>query len=653
MKSPVIFILLAISFLAYPVLAFEPDSSKRPSYAPGELLVKYKSSVHAAATEFYRTQWDINILRRFKTTRAQYLKLPKEMTVKEALEIFKDDPNVEYAEPNYYRHSSFTPDDTYFDRQWGLHNTGQNVNGASGTADADIGAPEAWDITTDGGTFVIAVVDTGVDYSHPDLYDNIWSNTGEIPDNGLDDDGNGYVDDVRGWDFVSNDNAPMDLNDHGTHVAGIAAAKGNNAIGITGVCWAANIMPLRFLDENGIGTVADEISAIDYAMENGAHIINASFGSYADSKFEYDAISSANSAGILFVAASGNDSLNNDASPFYPASYNLANIISVTATDQDDNLSLFSNYGAASVDVGAPGENILSTIPGAGYQFARGTSMATPHVAGLAALIWEDNPGLTHIEIKSIILNSVETKASLYGKVVTNGRIDASNAFADLPPQAPVGLGATPVSGSQISLSWTDNASNESGFKIERKTGIGGTYNQIAIGFANETSYSDPGLSEKTTYYYRVRAYGLNGDSDYSNEADATTFLATPSSLSATAAGISKINLSWTDNSSNESGLKIERKTGSGAIYTQIAVIAVDQTSYNDTGLTEATTYYYRVRAYDTAGDSVYSNEANATTDSKSSGSGGGGCFIATAGFGSYVDINYRLRPSVRLLPLD
>jgi subtilisin family serine protease len=168
----------------------------------------------------------------------------------------------------------------------------------------------------------------------------MWSNTGEIPDNDSDDDGNGYVDDVRGWDFFGNDKDPMDLHvhGHGTHVAGIAAAEGDNAIGITGVCWTARIMPLRFLDADGYGTVADEISAIDYAIANGAHIISASFGSVTYSQSEYNAISRANSEGILFIAAAGNDSLNNDTSPFYPASYNLPNIISVAATDQDDNL---------------------------------------------------------------------------------------------------------------------------------------------------------------------------------------------------------------------------------------------------------------------------------------------------------------------------
>ncbi len=652
MKKLVILILLFICFLADNILAIEPDSSKRPSYAPGELLVKHKRSVRAAATQYYRTQWDISALRTFRVTGVQHVKLPRWMTVEAALEIYLDDRDVEYAEPNYYRHTCAIPDDTDFDLLWGLHNTGQYVHGTSGAPDADIDAPEAWDITTGSSDIVIAVVDTGVDYSHPDLSNNIWSNTGETPDNEIDDDGNGYVDDVLGWDFFGNDKDPMDLNGHGTHMAGITAAEGDNAIGITGVCWTARIMPLRFLDENGIGKVADEISAIDYAIANGAHIINASFGSDTYSQSEYDAISRANSEGVLFMAAAGNDSLNNDTSPFYPASYNLPNIISVAATDQNDNLTWFSNYGPTTVDVGAPGVNIYSTSPDTGYGYMHGTSVATPHVTGLAALIWGYNSSLTHMEIKDIILNGVDIKPTLNGKTVTGGRINAFNAFAGSRPQEPNGLAATTESGSRISLSWIDNSPNESRFEIERKARPGGTYSRIANVAADETSYSNTGLSERTTYHYQVRAINSAGNSDYSNEADATTILAGPSKLSAVDASTSKINLSWADNSSYESGFQIERKTGTGATYSQIADIAADQTSFSDTGLNKATTYYYRVRAYDTDEDSDYSNEADATTGSKSSG-GGGACFINTADFGSCVDRNDRLRPSVRLLPPD
>jgi subtilisin family serine protease len=227
-----------------------------------------------------------------------------------------------------------------------------------------VDGPEAWDVTQGSSTVVIAVMDTGVDYNHPDLAGNIWSNPGEVAGNTLDDDNNGYVDDIRGWDFVDDDNDPVDVQGHGTHVSGTIAAVGNNGIGVTGVCWQAKIMPLRTFDAfSGGATSARIIAAIGYAVNKGAKVINASFGGPDYSQAEYDALSSANSAGVLFVAAAGNETANNDTTPAYPAGYNLANIISVAATDQNDGLTYFSNYGATSVHVAAPGQNIYSTVP--------------------------------------------------------------------------------------------------------------------------------------------------------------------------------------------------------------------------------------------------------------------------------------------------
>jgi len=341
-----------------------PPEVRRP-YVPGELLVRYRAGAAASRPERFRRLLGIETERRFSHLRIHQVRLPPGLTVEEALEIYRDDPDVEYAEPNYLRYATARiPDDTEFTKLWGLKNTGQTVNGTGGTPDADIDGPEAWDLTTGSSGVVIAVLDSGVAHTHPDLADNIWSNSGEIAGNGIDDDGNGYVDDVCGWDFVDNDNDPTDPYGHGTHVAGTIAAMGDNGTGTVGVCWTARIMPLRFLNTFGYGTVADEISAIEYAIANGAKVINASYGSSGFSQPEYDAIEDAGAAGILFVAAAGNTATDNDASPFYPASYDLANIVSVAATDQDDKRASFSNYGVTSVDVGAPGKNVYSTKPG-------------------------------------------------------------------------------------------------------------------------------------------------------------------------------------------------------------------------------------------------------------------------------------------------
>lgn len=658
----------------------------RGKYKEGEILVKFRSGV--VATQALKTHQAVgaSVLTRFNIVpNLKHVKLPEEMSVKNAIINYMSDPNVEYAEPNYIVSITATPKDTYFSQLWGLQNTGQTVNGTAGTADADIDGLEAWDVQTGSSSVVIAVIDTGVDYNHPDLSANIWTNTGETScTDGIDNDGNGYVDDCRGWDFYNNDNNPMDDNSHGTHVAGTIAAVGNNGVGIVGVNWTAKIMPLKFLSGLGSGSTSDAILAIQYANNKGAHIHNNSWSGSGFSQSLKDAI---DASSAVVVAAAGNDGTNNDTTPVYPCSYTSSHIICVAATDQNDNLASFSNYGATSVDVGAPGVNIYSAKPGRQtvwsdnfddglisdwttggtnntwnvttlqkssgthsltdspsanyqnntnswarspvinlsshsatmltfklrgqsesdfdilyvegsadlstwtplaigigadiysgisgttsgswvsasvalgpydgrstvyirfrfvtnssvvydgwyiddvtvtsatvsdtYQFLDGTSMAAPYVAGLAGLIKARDSTLTNLQIKDIILNNVDSKASLSGKVLTGGRINAQNALGF--PAPPSGLSGSASSASEIALSWTDNSSNETGFKIERKTGAGGTYSEIATVSANVTTYTNTGLSEATTYYYQVRAYNAAGNSSYSSEASATT----------------------------------------------------------------------------------------------------------------------------------
>ncbi|UCD71726.1 MAG: S8 family serine peptidase [Syntrophobacterales bacterium] len=337
-------------------------------YVPGEVLVKWKAKTSIHSIRQLKSNMELTLTKTFHTIEVHRLRLPPSLRIEEALAKLRGNPLVEYAEPNYIVRALVTPDDPQFNQLWGLDNTGQT----GGTPDADIDAPEAWDITTGDNGVVIAVIDTGVAWKHPDLADNIWTNPGEDPwsdpndpttGNGDDDDGNGKNDDWRGWDFLGDDNDPTDYSNHGTHVSGTIGALGNNATGITGLNWDVSIMPLRIIGPFGYGDTAKAIDAILYAADNGAKVINASWGGGGFSQALYDAISYANDRGCLFVAAAGNLGNDNDTNPFYPASYDLPNIISVAATDNNDDKAPFSNYGATSVDVAAPGVSILSSIP--------------------------------------------------------------------------------------------------------------------------------------------------------------------------------------------------------------------------------------------------------------------------------------------------
>ncbi|UEM25318.1 S8 family serine peptidase (plasmid) [Skermanella mucosa] len=337
---------------------------------------------------------------------------------------------IEYMQANrIYSVSQTVPNDPDFGLLWGLDNQGQD----GGVADADIDAPEAWDQETGSGT-VVAVIDTGIELPHPDLDDNIWSNPGEIAGNGVDDDGNGYVDDISGYDFVNEDADPTDDYFHGTHVAGTIAAEGDNGVGVTGVAWDARLMVVKAFDSAGFGNEFDIIQAIEYAALEGADISNNSWSGYDFSQGVHDAVRLAGEQGQLFVAAASNETSDNDSFPAYPASFDLDNIVSVAATTASDTLASFSNYGATTVDLGAPGENIYSTFTGGGYGYLSGTSMATPHVSGTAALLLSRNPDLSTGELKALLLDTVDPVADLAGRTVTGGRLNAAAALAASGP---------------------------------------------------------------------------------------------------------------------------------------------------------------------------------------------------------------------------
>jgi subtilisin family serine protease len=342
-------------------------------HIPGEVLIKYKASSILNERKTGVPICGAKVVRKFSKLGIEHLKLPPSMTTEQAVELLSKDPNIEYAEPNYLVTISTLPNDSHFDKQWSLRNTGQKIAGVPGLPGADISAHLGWDKEIGDGAVVVAVIDSGIDWQHPDLADNIWINHGEVPGNGVDDDGNGFIDDIRGWDFVHNDSDPTDPHGHGTHVAGTIGAKGDNFIGVAGVAWNVRLMPLRAFAADGFGTTADIVAAIDYAIRNGARVINASYGKTLYSQSEFDALAEAQDAGILVVAAAGNSRTNVDDSPFYPASYRasqrenderfLRNIVSVAATDNLDQLADFSSFGPVSVDVAAPGSYIFNTAP--------------------------------------------------------------------------------------------------------------------------------------------------------------------------------------------------------------------------------------------------------------------------------------------------
>ncbi|MHC4362930.1 MAG: S8 family serine peptidase, partial [Planctomycetota bacterium] len=316
--------------------------------------------------------------------------------------------------------------DPRFDDLWGMHNMGQT----GGTVDADIDAPEAWDIATGSSDIVVAVIDTGVDYTHVDLAANMWVNEDEYYGTpGVDDDGNGYVDDIYGYDFCNYDPDPMDDHYHGTHCAGTIGGVGDNGEGVAGVCWDVRIMALKFLNSGGSGWTDDAIKCVQYSTLMGANLSSNSWGGGGYSQGLKDAIDAAGAAGMLFVASAGNSSTNTDLNPHYPSSYDSESLISVMSTTHSDAKSGFSNWGPISVDLGAPGSDILSCKLGGGYKYASGTSMAGPHVAGACALMWSLNPMLANSEVKDILLQTVDP--TLSGLCVSEGRLNLYNAILE------------------------------------------------------------------------------------------------------------------------------------------------------------------------------------------------------------------------------
>ncbi|GEM_PF-2079656 len=659
MKRP-FFLPFSACFLFFPVLFIlgsgynetgRIQSNPDPQdFVPHELLVKFKEDSVGDITEnrglilniinqvqgrimtYLREEketldWDPSVVEHRSFHADPYLfhiRIPEQIDLEYALARLSLNPSIEYVEKNGIIRIS--TDDTYYGLQWGLHNSSYEGR--------DIHAEDAWTIATGSSDVVVAVIDTGVDYNHDDLQGNLWTNPNEVPDDDIDNDENGFVDDVKGWNFVSSNSDPLDDNIyerdegecvltypyHGTHCAGIIGALGNNQLGISGVCWNIKIMPLKTHDACGGAAVDSLINAIDYATFNGAYLSSNSYhwpNNYLSLKA---AISRALAKNRLFIASAGNDGLDIDEHPRYPASYDLLNIISVLATKDTDQKRTSSNYGSDSVDIGAPGEDIYSTKLGNIYQYHSGTSMAAPFVAGTSALALGVSPGLTCSRLKGLIIDEADYVPHLAGKCVSNGRLNAYRVLdgleGDTSPSAPTSLIAYPKAWNLIEVRWNDNSSDEIGFEIQRKDQYKSAYLHWNCKDNNSTSFAyfqdAVDTTQRRTYTYRVRASNKAGISSFSNGYSALipyTSPDAPTDLSGQSPTLEQnVNISWTNHAVNSQYTFVGRRIPGETDWEVIGTLSYDDNAYSDNYALAGYTYQYRVRAENPLGFSSYSN---------------------------------------------
>jgi thermitase len=413
---------LALALLVAVLLAAAPAEAAAPA-ASGRLLVGFKKGVSTDRQQRLLSGLDGRISQRFKSIRGGRLVVvrPRSGRATDALrKRLGRSPEVAYAEPDFFLFASApkTPDDPFYPLQYAL---------VDSPSDHDIDAPTAWG--TRSSCAKVAILDTGIDTDHPDLASNIYKSE-DKPNNGKDDDKNGYVDDTYGYNVIKGKGSGEDDNGHGTHVSGIVAGRGNNDVGVSGVCWSSKLLAVKFMNSKGKGSTSDAIAGIDYAVKQGFKIINCSFGSSSSSSSLHDAVDYAQDHNTLLVVAAGNDSENIDKHPLYPASYGDSNILAVAASTSADELADFSNFGSTAVDVAAPGENIYSTYLGGGYRTLSGTSMAAPYAAGVAALLRKQESDATYGNLRYAIRHKVDKPPALNGKVAYDGRLNAEKALA-------------------------------------------------------------------------------------------------------------------------------------------------------------------------------------------------------------------------------
>ncbi len=598
---------------AHEAAVAELEADATLEYAPNWIIVRFNEGTSAMNREALRFVVGGRALTQFEIVPGAEL-VEVSIDPAEAVALLSGHPDVDYAEVDWVVRPHRTPNDTYYYLQWGVHNTGQTVNGDPGTADADIDGPEAWDISTGDASFVVAIIDTGTQLNHPDLSANIWVNPGEVAGNGVDDDGNGYVDDVNGWDFYNDDNNPSDSDGHGTHTAGTVGAVGNNGTGVTGVNWACKLAALRFLGPNG-GYTSDAVLAVQYCTGKGIKVSNNSWGGGGYSSTLYNAINSSKSVGHVFVAAAGN---NGTSQASYPALYDLDNIISVAATDNDDRLASFSNYNSVSVDLGAPGVNIASTYITNSYAYSSGTSMASPHVAGVVALVYAQNPGWTYGQVRQRIFDTVRPVSALAGRTVTGGVVNAAAALAgggggNSPPTVAITApadGTTVNVGTNVTFSGSASDAEDGNISssivwtssLQGQIGTGASFSRSDLVVGTHTitaSVTDSGGSPDTD------AITLHVQDPNS------TPPAAPSGVSASDAGNDSARVTWSDNSNNETYFEIQRQTRVGRTWTGTTIVG--SVGANITTFTDPSgpgRFRYRVRAGNSAGVSNWSSWA-------------------------------------------
>lgn len=422
------------------LLAATANANVTTAAVPGEYVVKLKAGmVQGMSTEILSQRLNSYVKEKISGQNIVVVKKAIFQMSDSAIKSLNQNPLVELAEPNFIYKIKRAPTDPMYIQTWGLANTGQpDPKNQVGVAGIDINAEKAWEIQTGTREKIIAVIDTGIDYNHPDLVDNMWKNEIEAAGkSGVDDDNNGVVDDIYGYNAINGSGNPRDDQGHGSHCAGTIGARANNGIGVAGVNWNVRMMAVKFLDASGSGTLADAIKAIDYATKMGAHVLSNSWGGGGFSQTLFDSIQRSNDAGAIFIAAAGNEYNNNDTHATYPATYQVDNVVAVAAIDNRGSKADFSNYGRKTVHLGAPGVNVMSTT-GGGYKSFSGTSMATPHVAGVAALLWANESSLTAKEVKERLVATVRPLASMKNKTRSGGMVDAYGALTNTqaPPDA-------------------------------------------------------------------------------------------------------------------------------------------------------------------------------------------------------------------------